>query len=48
MLSFSISYQVLIKFPYFVNLVWREDRGERGSKDKGENKMSLKKALMFS
>jgi hypothetical protein len=37
MLNFSISYPVLIKFPYFADITEREDKGEsRG--DRGWNR----------
>jgi hypothetical protein len=34
MLSFSIPYRDLIKFPYFANTIERGDRGESRPKDR--------------
>jgi hypothetical protein len=48
MLSFSILCPDLIKLPYFTDLTQRGDRRWKEAQRQGENKMTLRKTLMFN
>jgi hypothetical protein len=52
MLSFSISYPNLIKFPYFANTIERWDKGvkaeEIGGETEGDFIVTLHTSLMFN
>jgi hypothetical protein len=48
MLIFSISYPDLIKLPYFVDLTQRGDRGSKEAQRQGEERITLRKTLMWS
>jgi hypothetical protein len=41
--SFSMSYPDLIKFPYFVDLTQRGDRGWKEAQKEGEERVTLRK-----
>jgi hypothetical protein len=42
-LSFSISYPDLIKFPYFADHTQRGDRGRKEAQRQGEDRVTLRK-----
>jgi hypothetical protein len=41
-----MSYPDLIKFPYFVDLTQRGDRGWKEARKEGEERVTLRKTLM--
>ncbi len=48
MLSFSISYSDLSKLPYFGDLTQKGDKEWTEAQKQGEDKMALRKILVFS
>ncbi len=46
MLSFSISYWDLIKFPYFVDITEKGDRGWKQAQTQGEDRVTLWVSLL--
>jgi hypothetical protein len=48
MLSFSISYWDLIKFPYFVDTTEGGDRGWKQAQREGEDRVTLRITVMFN
>jgi hypothetical protein len=47
MLSFSISYLDLIKFPYLADLTQKGNRGWKEAQRQGEHKIILRKNLLL-